>query len=321
MRLSSLCLAVLVFSSIAFAQHHESSAPSSPPPSPAPSAAPSPAPTAAPSVSTTSTPSSPPSVSVSHSSAPSSPPSASPSETHFTPSTGSTTSHVSGSTSAESTISRPAPTAHTAASDSEHVIPAQKVVAEEKVAPAARIGENSQEREREVKPAQPDLRHRICEGEACKEPAPRPGPPESDLRRHLCVNGNCGCPAGQTAGKNGCVSAAVTSPANQCQPGESWNGGACLPSGQCLAGGYWNGVSCVASSAGCASFIGSGAILASELRSLKAQIQSACSQNPSGQECNDLKARQSGAVLRYQMLLTEAGPTCWTTLPDPLSLQ
>jgi len=61
-------------------------------------------------------------------------------------------------------------------------------------------------------------------------------------------------------------------------------------------------------------------MLANELRSLKAQIQFACSQSPA-QECNDLTLRQMGSVQRYQMLLSEAGPACRVTLPDPLSLQ
>jgi hypothetical protein len=68
-------------------------------------------------------------------------------------------------------------------------------------------------------------------------------------------------------------------------------------------------------------FIGRGAMLASELRSLKAQIQAACSQNSQAQDCEGLKLRQLGAVQRYQMLLSEAGPTCRTSLLDPLALQ
>jgi hypothetical protein len=202
----------------------------------------------------------------------------------------------------------------------ERVIPTQKVTAEDRIAPAARIGENSAEKEREAKPAEPDLRRRICEGAACKEPATKPVP-ESDLRRRACPNGTCGCPAGQTASKGGCVSTPVASATNQCQPGESWNGGACLPSSQCRAGEYWNGVNCTTASSNCAMFIGRGAMLASELRSLKAQIQAACSQNQTAQDCNDIKMRQMGAVQRYQMLLSEAGPTCRTSLLDPLALQ
>jgi hypothetical protein len=321
MRLSSLCLAaVLLFSSVVFAQHHESSTPSSPPPTVAPSPAPSPTPTSAPSappsISTNSAPSSSSSVTTSHSSAPSFPPSVSSPVSHVAPSTGPTTSHVT-----DSNIGRPAPVAHPPDSGSGRVIPAQKLTAEDKIAPAARVRENPPEKEREAKPAEPDLRHRICESGACKEPATKPAPPESDLRRHICLNGTCGCPAGQTASKTGCVSTAVTSPTNQCQPGEYWSGGACLPSSQCRAGEYWNGLNCTAASANCVTFIGRGAMLASELRSLKAQIQSACSQSPPAQECNDLKLRQMGAVQRYQMLMSEAGPTCWAALPDALSLE
>ena len=320
MRLSSLCLTVvLLFSSGVFAQHHDSSAPSSPPPSPAPSAAPSPAPTPAPSappsISTSAAPSSSSSVSTWHSSAPSSSPSPSTPAIHVPPSAGSATNQVG-----DSNISR-SPVAHAPASEPERVIPAQRLAAEDKIAPAARIGEDSPEKERELKPAEPDLRHRICGGGACKEPATKPAPPESDLRRHICLNGTCGCPAGQTASKTGCVPTAVTSAANQCQPGEYWSGGACLPSSQCGAGEYWNGVNCTAASANCVNFIGRSAMLANELRSLRAQIQFACSQSPPVQECKALKLRQLGAVQRYQMLVSEAGPACRVTLPDPLSLQ
>jgi len=128
MRLSSLCLtAVLLFSSVVFAQHHDSSAPSNPPPSPAPSAAPSPAPTPAPSAppsfSTSAAPSSSSSVSISHSSAPSSSPSPSTSASQVPPSAASATNHLG-----DSNISRPA-VAHAPASEPERVIPAQKLAA------------------------------------------------------------------------------------------------------------------------------------------------------------------------------------------------
>jgi hypothetical protein len=236
---------------------------------------------------------------------------------HVAPSASSTTNHT-----AESNVARPAPIAHAPANGSERVTPIQKVTAEDKIVPAARIGENPPEKERVVKPVEPNLRRPICEGAACKESKVKPVP-ESDLRRPACLNGKCGCPAGQTASKDGCVStvAPVTPVTHQCQPGESWNGGACVPFNQCLAGQYWNGAVCIAAQANCETFIGRGAMLANELRGLKAQIQVACSQNPPAQDCEDLKMRQIGAVQRYQMLLSEAGPTCHSALPDPLSLQ
>jgi len=77
----------------------------------------------------------------------------------------------------------------------------------------------------------------------------------------------------------------------------------------------------MAAQANCAAFIGRAAMLANELRGLRAQIQAACFQNPPAQDCEDLKMRQIGAVQRYQMLLSEAGPTCRASLLDPLALQ
>lgn len=62
------------------------------------------------------------------------------------------------------------------------------------------------------------------------------------------------------------------------------------------------------------------AIPVNEIKGLKAQMQKACSQNPLGQHCDDLKLRQTSALQRYQMLLSEAGPNCWARLADPASL-
>ena len=65
---------------------------------------------------------------------------------------------------------------------------------------------------------------------------------------------------------------------------------------------------------------GRGALLANELRGIQARMQTACSTNPAGQECFDLKQSHDGALLRYRMLLNEAPISCRNLLPDPLSL-
>ena len=65
-----------------------------------------------------------------------------------------------------------------------------------------------------------------------RHPFRKPEPkPVSDLRRRVCLTGPCAvCPAGQSAGKGGCVEV----PANTyyrrryCSSGEIWSGGACL---------------------------------------------------------------------------------------------
>jgi hypothetical protein len=61
-------------------------------------------------------------------------------------------------------------------------------------------------------------------------------------------------------------------------------------------------------------------MLASELRGIKTQMQSACSSNPSAQECIDLTHSREGALQRYRMLQDEAPLHCRTSLPDPASL-
>ena len=348
--------AVLLFSSIVVAQRHEAgSAP--PPPSPAPSAAPAPAPTPPPSpplapapVSSPSfSPSPVPSAPVSHISPPSMPVSIP--EAHVAPAPGISTIHAPSVTVTEPNSGRAAPVAHAPQSDARGIIPDQKISGEHRIVSAPRIGENPPEKE---KPA-PDLRHRICLDGPCKDAAAKPEPPQSDLRHRVCLNGPCSCPPGQSWGKNGCAATAVVPPADQCQPGEFWNGGSCvassqcapgeywngatclpssqctagefwngatcLPSNECPVGEFWNGVNCVPFATACASISGRAAILINELRGLKAQILQACGQNPPAPDCDDLKLQQKGALLRYQMLLNEAGPDCRTTLPAPVSLE
>jgi hypothetical protein len=186
------------------------------------------------------------------------------------------------------------------ASGGERVIPDNKITAEDKIAPAARIGETSPEKERVAKPGDPDLRRRICEGSACKEPAPKPEPPESDLRHRICPGGVCRCPAGETAGKTGCTPAAQNQQAFQCPAGSWWNGGACI-----------------ASPRECASFTGRAELLLNELRSLDAEVRNACSNDPSSTECRDAKIRRDEALQRYRMLQNEASQECRGLLPEP----
>jgi len=178
----------------------------------------------------------------------------------------------------------------------------------------------------QTKPAEPDLRHRICANGPCKEPEPPPvaKPVEPDLRRRLCVHGQCGeCGPGQTGKDGTCVVktpqpvAAAATPAQTCQPGQRWNGASC--GSVCQPGESWNGASC-SNLSECASLNGRSANLASELRGLLTQMRTACQQNPSGQECIALTQRHDGALLEYQVLFNGAPLSCRATLADPLSL-
>jgi len=301
MRLCSLVVAAaMLFSSAVFAQH-SSTTPSSPPPSPPPSAAPStppPAPGPGPGISSgTSSASSVPSAS--HSSAPSSPSLVSIPESHAAPMPGSPDSHASGNEG--------------------------KIVASPRIGEAPRTKET---KEKDSKTSEADLQRRICPDGPCREPERKP---ESDLRRPICKDRDCAkCPAGESAGKNGaCVSttaAATNTPVNptvshECPARETWNGAACVVSArQCRPNEYWNGTSCVAPSAECVSIDSRAAALAEEIRGDRAQMQTTCSEDPYGQECDRLTQSHDGAVQRYRMLIGEAPVSCRPTLADPLSL-
>ena len=322
MRLSSLSLAALLLSSsIVFAQHHESGSAPSAAPSPASSPAPSPSP--APSTSTSSA------SSISHSNVSSSPAPASTPVSHSPTSVNSTPNQGSAPRSTESNSTRIMPGSHEAENNSHRVIPDQKISGSEKIISAPRIGETPLEKAHESKAGETDLRRRICENGSCKEPSPARKPVESDLRRRICIEEPCQCPAGQMASKGGCVAntsrnsepVVDNSLASMCAADEFWDGASCISRRQCQPGEFWNGANCMPSSSQCAGIEARAATLANELRGTKAQIQQACSQNPPAPDCESLKLSQQVALQRYQMLLTEAGPNCQTGLLDPLALQ
>jgi hypothetical protein len=123
-------------------------------------------------------------------------------------------------------------------------------------------------------------------------------------------------------GKNGgCVGSNPTNGSDQCGTGQYWNGSACAAIARtCQPTEYWNGVACVNSQAECATFTGSAAVVAEEVRAIRVRMQNACSNDPSGQECSDLKQSYAGAILRYRMAISGAPVSCRTMLPDPLSL-
>src|SRR5712692_436170 len=127
------------------------------------------------------------------------------------------------------------------------------------------------------------------------------------------------CPPGASRnGKGACVAPVVA--INQCQPGQTWNGGACIANATCQPGTFWNGVSCTVNASECVSYDSRAALLANELRGIRDEMERACTQNPMGQRCRELTLQHDGALLRYRMLLNEAPVRCRVTLPDPLSL-
>ena len=321
MRLSSLVFAaVLSFSSTVFAQRpSSSSAPTSPPPAPAP--------TPAPSVSSSASPS--------HSSASSSPsPSASPSPSPASSSMGSHSSaastpapsHVPSSVSpSPSAGSSSRPTAHSPESEPGRVIPERKLPGDEgRIVPAQRIGSTPPPQQHEPKAAEPDLRRRICDNGPCKELPVQP-PANPDLRRRICKDGPCvECPPGQSAGKNGgCVATPAPTTntiSHLCQPNETWHGAACVATYQCRPGEFWNGAQCTNRTAECANTDARAAMLAHEVRTTRMDMDAACVNHPSGQQCRSLKQSYDFAVQRYRILLNEAPVACRSMLLDPLSL-
>jgi hypothetical protein len=134
-----------------------------------------------------------------------------------------------------------------------------------------------------------------------------------------CKKGeDCGvCPPGYSGNKkSGCTAPAPVYAS--CEPGQLHNGVNC--DGRCSAGEYWNGVTCSTRRDNCESYTSRGFLIANELRGIRARMQTACSANPSAQDCLDLKQSHEEALLRYRMLLTSAPTSCRAGLPDPLSL-
>lgn len=172
-------------------------------------------------------------------------------------------------------------------------------------------------RQGEAKATDSDLRRPICKEGPCKKPGP-PVTVVSDLRPPTCKGRDCHCPSGETPGKNGGCVAVPTN--TTCAAGQHWNGAACGASpNQCPSNDYWNGGVCGARLNDCASINARAAMLANEVRGAKSQMQNACLNNSSGQDCGELKLSYDGAVDRYRILQSEAPLNCRTMLADPLS--
>jgi hypothetical protein len=116
------------------------------------------------------------------------------------------------------------------------------------------------------------------------------------------------CPQGQIADKNG-VCVATTATPGTCLPPRVWKGSVCVMAPKAPV-----------SATECSMFSTRAATLAAELRSLKSEIQSACSTNSSSHECISAKQRHSMKLLEYQALLTEAPTECHIFMPSYASL-
>ena len=106
--------------------------------------------------------------------------------------------------------------------------------------------------------------------------------------------------------------------APQCPSGQQWNGALCVPQQQtaldCSAGQAWNGSKCE----NCAT--AQAANLAAEVRMAKLEMETACKQSPSGQQCQAATLSHEGALQRYRMQYDYAPVGCRAAMPDPLIL-
>lgn len=104
-----------------------------------------------------------------------------------------------------------------------------------------------------------------------------------------------------------------------CQPGELWNGVACVPlaANQCQAGTIWDGTACVSKLDDCAALTGHAHLLIQEAQRLRLEKDQACSQDRLSIECAHLTARYESAVWRYRVLYEQASPRCQSRLLNP----
>jgi hypothetical protein len=147
---------------------------------------------------------------------------------------------------------------------------------------------------------------------------PKPVRTADFKRSPPCRKEPCACPPGESRNGKGVCAGTVVS--NLCEPGQYWNGGACAGTLACQPGNFWNGTTCVQEADRCATYSSRAALLASGLRSIKDEMDRACTQDPNGQQCRELTLQHEGELLRYRMLLNEAPVSCRVMLPDPLSL-
>lgn len=316
MRLSTVSvLAVLLVSSVAFAQHHETaSAPSAPAASPAPTPAPS---FSLPSSST---------MTMSHS-APSAPapssaplihsaptPSATPSPTHSSmPASSPTTNSIRSAT-------EPKPQSDSAGNASAKSPAANKLASDDRAAEAPAT----------KRPAESNIRHPVCVGGKCPQGLQ---PPQDDLRR--CIL--CKCPQGQSPGKGECVANPTNPPVAKreaCSGGTAWNGSSCVPTNEiCPAGQSWDGARCTIASCPAGKILFGGACMEDctmtnaraypmipDVQSARRERDDACRQGPATTQCQQAEGHYQNALAEYRMLWAAAPTECRAPLPFPDTL-
>ena len=316
MRLSTVSLlCVVLFYSVAFAQHHETgSAPSAPSPSSAPSFSP---PSSAPSIS--------------HS-APSAPSPASAPAMHSAPAPSPSPSPMHSSMPSSSTMSNSARSAPESK-------PQSDAGRNDSVKPPAESKIVSTERTVETpalkKPAESDLRHPVCVGGKCPDlPSQVQNTrPAQDNLRH-CIA--CKCPPGQS-GKGECVGNPTnpqpTKP-QTCSAGSAWNGSACVsPNEICPAGQSWNGANCTIASCPAGKILRGGACLEDcsmtnaqayamipEVQSARRDRDDACQQGLATSQCQLAEGHYQNTLARYRMLWAGVAAECRAPLPVPDTL-
>jgi hypothetical protein len=203
-------------------------------------------------------------------------------------------------------------------SDTNRVVPDQKIAGDARIEGAPRIGEdeghaqdasaegdsiekspekNSPDK-KESKPTDTDLRHRICEGKDCEKHPSKPVLTESDLRARPCLKEPCPCPAGTSWSAHGCM--------------------ATLQDTQCPAGQIRSNGTCTVDQ--CAGLVARAASIAEQARRLRARMEQVCMQDPYGQECDDLRRKHEALVEQYRALYFSTPSNCRAELPDPSTI-
>ena len=180
-------------------------------------------------------------------------------------------------------------------------------------------GKNTTAKDQDLHLAAPDLLHKPCDKEPCKEPSPKPVP--SDPHAKLCK-------VGQSPGKdNSCVPPILAKKATAppktsavpqaCPADQIWNGIQCAPVGAqgCLPGQTGAGPSCLTdctiATAGAQNYI-------ERLRMARQAKDQACTGNSTQQECQQAESTYNIRLNEYRTFLAGVSTTC--TLPDPISI-
>ena len=178
---------------------------------------------------------------------------------------------------------------------------------------------NTTAKDQDLHLAAPDLLHKPCDKEPCKEPGPKPVP--SDPHAKLCK-------VGQSPGKdNSCVPPILAKKATAppktsavpqaCPADQIWNGIQCPPVGAqgCLPGQTGAGPSCqtdcTIATAGAQNYI-------ERLRMARQAKDQACTGNSTQQECQQAESTYNIRLNEYRTFLAGVSTTC--TLPDPISI-